>query len=140
VTIAFIATMGRFANSAVVSMALIFAASLLGYLFYNANPASVMMGDTGSMAIGGALCALLLPMNLLLLLAVLGGVYVMETLSVMIQVQYFRRTGGKRIFLMSPIHHHFELKGYAEQKITVSFTALSVLLCAISVAIVSLLA
>lgn len=140
ITIALIATMGRFMNINVERMAVIFAASLLGYLFYNANPASVMMGDTGSMAIGGALCALLLPMNLLLLLAILGGVYVMETLSVMIQVQYFRRTGGKRIFLMSPIHHHFELKGYAEQKITVSFTALSVLLCAVSVAIASLLA
>ncbi len=107
----------------------IFLFVLLGYLVFNAYPASVMMGDTGSMAIGGAICAIFLSQNISLYLVIFGGVYMMETLSVIIQVTYFKHTGGKRIFLMSPIHHHFELKGYPESKITASFCILSTILC-----------
>lgn len=115
--------------------ALIFAGALVGYLFFNAHPASVMMGDTGSMAIGGAIVSLLLLYNRLLFMVVLGGVYLMEALSVIIQVTYFKRTGGKRIFKMSPIHHHFELSGYPEEKITVAFSLVSLLLSLLTLAI-----
>lgn len=115
--------------------ALIFAGALVGYLFFNAHPASVMMGDTGSMAIGGAIVSLLLLYNRLLFMVVLGGVYLMEALSVIIQVTYFKRTGGKRIFKMSPIHHHFELSGYPEEKITIAFSLVSLLLSLLTLAI-----
>lgn len=115
--------------------ALIFAGALVGYLFFNAHPASVMMGDTGSMAIGGAIVSLLLLYNRLLFMVVLGGVYLMEALSVIIQVTYFKRTGGKRIFKMSPIHHHFELSGYPEEKITIAFSLVSLLLSLLALSI-----
>lgn len=115
--------------------AMIFAGALVGYLFFNAHPASVMMGDTGSMAIGGAIVSLLLLYNRLLFMVVLGGVYLMEALSVIIQVTYFKRTGGKRIFKMSPIHHHFELSGYPEEKITIAFSLVSLLLSLLTLAI-----
>ncbi|WP_034579677.1 phospho-N-acetylmuramoyl-pentapeptide-transferase [Kallipyga massiliensis] len=115
--------------------ALIFAGALVGYLFFNAHPASVMMGDTGSMAIGGAIVSLLLLYNRLLFMVVLGGVYLMEALSVIIQVTYFKRTGGKRIFKMSPIHHHFELSGYPEEKITIAFSLVSLLLSLLTLSI-----
>lgn len=98
---------------------------LLGFLIFNSHPASVFMGDTGSMGIGGALVALLLLQNHLLYLILLGGVYLMETLSDLIQFSYFRKTGGKRIFLMAPVHHHFELKGYPEEKVAMSFSLFS---------------
>lgn len=115
--------------------ALIFAGALGGYLFFNAHPASVMMGDTGSMAIGGAIVSLLLIYNRLLFMVVLGGIYLMEALSVIIQVTYFKHTGGKRIFKMSPIHHHFELSGFEEEKITVAFSLVSLFLSLITLAI-----
>ncbi len=111
---------------------IIFAGSLLGYLFYNAHPASIMMGDTGSMAIGGAIGAIMLLYNRIMFLPIIGGIYVAEALSVIIQVAYFKKTGGKRLFKMSPIHHHFELSGYAEEKVTVAFSIVSILLCIIT--------
>lgn len=109
--------------------AVIFAASLVGFLFYNSNPASVFMGDTGSMAIGGAVAGLALNMGLSIFLLIIGGVYVMETLSVIIQVISYKTRNKKRVFLMTPIHHHFELKGYKETKIVTAFTNVSILLC-----------
>lgn len=112
---------------------ILFAGVLVGFLFFNSHPASLFMGDTGSMAIGGALTAILMVMNRLPFLIVLGGIYLMEALSVILQVAYFKRTGGKRIFLMSPIHHHFELKGYPEQKVTAAFSLVSILLCLLTV-------
>lgn len=120
-------------SSDIVKIAGIFAGVLLGYLFYNANPASVMMGDVGSMALGGAVVTLLLLLNNLLYIIVLGGIYFIEALSVIIQVAYFKKTGGKRIFLMSPIHHHYELKGYKEQKVAVSFILVSFLLSCLTI-------
>lgn len=115
--------------------AMIFMGALAGYLFFNANPASIMMGDTGSMAIGGAITAMMLALNESLFLVILGGVYVIEALSVIIQVAYFKKTGGKRIFLMSPLHHHYELKGFAEQKVTAAFSLISMILCLITLSI-----
>lgn len=106
--------------------------AILGFLIYNSNPASVFMGDTGSMAIGGAVVALAINLKIPIYLVIFGGVYVMETLSVIIQVISYRYRNKKRVFLMTPIHHHFELKGYKEQKIVVGFMVLSTVLCLIS--------
>lgn len=107
-------------------------ASLLGFLYFNTNPASVFMGDTGSMAIGGAIVALAIIEKIPIYLVIFGGVYVMETLSVIIQVLSYRHRNKKRVFLMTPIHHHFELKGYKEPKIVSAFSIVSVLLCLIT--------
>lgn len=106
--------------------------SVLGFLFYNSNPASVFMGDTGSMAIGGAVVGLAINMGITLFLIILGGVYVAEALSVIIQVASYKFRNKKRIFLMTPIHHHYELKGYKEPKIVTGFTIVSVILSLIT--------
>ncbi len=103
----------------------IFAAAMAGgclaFLAFNYHPARIFMGDTGSLALGGGLGALAILSKTELLLPVLGGVFVVETLSVMLQVLYFRRTGGKRIFRMSPLHHHFELGGWHEVQVVHRF-------------------
>jgi phospho-N-acetylmuramoyl-pentapeptide-transferase len=99
----------------------------LGFLWYNAYPAEVFMGDVGSLALGGALGAVAVVSKFELVLAVVGGVFVMETVSVMLQVASFK-TRRKRIFRMAPIHHHFELKGWDEPKIIVRFWILSIIL------------
>ena len=104
----------------------------LGFLLFNRYPAKVFMGDTGSLALGGGVAALALLTNTELLLVILGGVYVAEAASVIIQVTYFRISGGKRIFRMSPLHHHFELGGWRETKVVAVFTGASVLLSLIS--------
>ncbi len=100
----------------------------LGFLWFNAYPAQVFMGDVGSLSIGGLLGYLALLCKQELILAVVGGLFVVETLSVILQVSYFRWTGGKRIFRMAPLHHHFELKGIPESKIIIRFWITSVLL------------
>lgn len=99
-----------------------------GFLVYNHHPAKVFMGDTGSLALGGAIASLALLTKTELLLVLLGGVYVAETMSVIIQVSYFKYSGGKRIFRMSPLHHHFELGGWKETKVVAVFTLVSCLL------------
>ncbi|MFQ9998828.1 MAG: phospho-N-acetylmuramoyl-pentapeptide-transferase, partial [Anaerococcus obesiensis] len=109
---------------------------VLGFLFYNSNPARVFMGDTGSMAIGGAVVGLAINMGMTLFLIILGGVYVAEALSVIIQVASYKFRNKKRIFLMTPIHHHYELKGYKEPKIVTGFTIVSVILSLITLLIV----
>ena len=115
----------------------IFCAALIGgcmgFLWYNTNPASVFMGDTGSLALGGAFGALGLMLHKELLLPFICGVFFFETLSVIIQTTYFKYTKkkygvGKRVFLMTPIHHHFEKKGWSEQKIVVRFWIITVML------------
>lgn len=116
--------------------AFIIFASLLGFLVYNSNPASVFMGDTGSMALGGAVGALALNLEIPIFLVILGGVYVIETLSVIIQVLSYRYRNKKRVFLMSPIHHHYELKGYKEPKIVTGFTVVSTILSLITLLII----
>lgn len=108
--------------------------SLLGFLIFNSNPAAVFMGDTGSMAIGGAIVAMAINLKIPLYLIIFGGIYVLETLSVIIQVTSYRHRNKKRVFLMTPIHHHFELKGYKEQKIVVAFAVVSVIFCMITLA------
>jgi len=93
----------------------------LGFLWFNAPPAMVFMGDTGSLALGGALGSIAVIVKHEIVLAIVGGLFVVETVSVMIQVLYFKYTGGKRIFLMAPLHHHFEKKGWAEPTIVIRF-------------------
>ena len=107
------------------------AAACLGFLFFNANPARIFMGDTGSLFLGGcvALGAIMLKLPLILIIA--GGVYLMETLSVILQVASFKLT-GKRIFKMSPIHHHFEMCGMNERQIVLLFSLAAAILCIIS--------
>ncbi len=116
---------------------LIFCAALfgggLGFLWYNAPPAAVFMGDTGSLALGGALGAIAVATKHEIVLAIVGGLFVVEALSVIIQVAYFKAT-GKRVFLMAPIHHHFEKKGWAEPQIVIRFWIISLILAMIGLA------
>lgn len=116
---------------------LIFTAGLfgagLGFLWYNAPPAAVFMGDTGSLALGGALGAIAVCTKHEIVLAIVGGLFVVEALSVIVQVLYYKRT-KKRIFLMAPIHHHFEKKGWAEPQIVIRFWIISLILAVIGLA------
>lgn len=116
---------------------LVFAAALfgagLGFLWYNAPPAAVFMGDTGSLALGGALGAIAVCIKHEIVLAIVGGLFVVEALSVIIQVAYYKRT-KKRIFLMAPIHHHFEKRGWAEPQIVIRFWIISLILAMLGLA------
>jgi phospho-N-acetylmuramoyl-pentapeptide-transferase len=116
---------------------IIFASALfgagLGFLWYNAPPAAVFMGDTGSLALGGALGAIAVCTKHEIVLAIVGGLFVVEALSVIIQVAYFKRT-GRRVFLMAPIHHHFEKKGWAEPQIVIRFWIISLILAMVGLA------
>lgn len=105
------------------------AGSLLGFLMFNAYPAKVFMGDTGSLALGGFVAASALSMGLPLFIPVAGFIYLLEVLSVILQVVYFKATGGKRIFRMAPIHHHFELGGWSETRVAAVFSAVTAILC-----------
>ena len=105
---------------------------LVAYLFYNWHPAKVFMGDTGSLFLGGIVCALAFAMDMPLILIFVGFVYIVETLSVILQVTYFKLTHGKRIFKMAPIHHHFEMSGWKEEKIVLVFTAVSAVMCVLA--------
>ncbi|MBO9408522.1 phospho-N-acetylmuramoyl-pentapeptide-transferase [Shimia sp. R9_1] len=120
---------------------LIFVAGLigggLGFLWYNAPPAAVFMGDTGSLALGGALGAIAVSTKHELVLGIIGGLFVVEALSVIIQVLYFKRT-GKRVFLMAPIHHHYEKKGWSEPQIVIRFWIVAVILAMIGLATLKL--
>jgi phospho-N-acetylmuramoyl-pentapeptide-transferase len=120
---------------------LIFSAGLigggLGFLWYNAPPAAVFMGDTGSLALGGALGAIAVATKHEIVLGIVGGLFVVEALSVIIQVLYFKRT-GKRVFLMAPIHHHYEKKGWAEPQIVIRFWIISLILALIGLATLKL--
>jgi len=100
----------------------------LGFLWFNAYPAQMFMGDVGSLALGGAIGAIAIIIKQEFLLAIVGGVFVMEALSVIMQVGYFKMTKGKRIFLMAPFHHHFEKKGWHESKVVVRFWIVSIIL------------
>lgn len=109
--------------------AVLVAGGCLGFWLFNKHPAKVFMGDTGSLFLGGSVCAMALVLKVPLLLVIAGGVYVIETLSVIIQVASFKLT-GKRVFKMSPLHHHFELSGWSENKIVFTAVAASVVLAA----------
>ncbi len=120
----------RIKNSAMALFAAIMLGALAGFLFYNRKPAKVFMGDTGSLFLGGAVCGLAITLRQPLTLLIVGLVYVIETLSVIMQVTSYKLT-GKRIFKMSPIHHHFEMCGWSEEKIVCVFSLVTLLLCAV---------
>ena len=109
----------------------------LGFLWYNAPPAAVFMGDTGSLALGGAIGAIAVATKHEIVLGIIGGLFVVEALSVIIQVVYFKRT-GKRVFLMAPIHHHYEKKGWAEPQIVIRFWIISLILAMVGLATLKL--
>ena len=102
---------------------------LAAYLCYNWHPAKVFMGDTGSLFLGGVVCSMAFALDMPLILILVGFVYIVETLSVILQVSYFKLTHGKRLFKMSPIHHHFEMCGWKEEKIVLSFAGVSAIMC-----------
>lgn len=106
--------------------------ALLGFLMFNAHPAKVFMGDTGSLALGGFVTGAAYMMKMPLFIPIVGLVYLVEVISVMIQVTYFKKTGGKRFFKMAPIHHHFELCGWSETRIVTVFTIVTAFLCLIA--------
>lgn len=108
----------------------------LGFLVFNKNPAKVFMGDTGSLALGGGLAAAAIVMKLELLLPVVGLIYVIEALSVVLQVGYFKISGGKRIFKMAPIHHHFEKCGYKEVQVVIAFWIFSIICCVVGLGMI----
>ena len=103
------------------------AGACLGFLIWNFNPAKVFMGDTGSLFLGGIVCALGFGMNMPILILLVGIVYIVEIVSVVIQVVFFKLTHGKRVFKMTPIHHHFEMCGWSEVKICVVFSLVTIL-------------
>ena len=107
------------------------AGALLGFLLFNAYPATVFMGDTGSLALGGFVAACSYVMQMPLYIAIVGSVYLAEVVSVILQVTYFKISGGKRLFRMAPLHHHFELCGWSETKITALFTIVTAAMCLI---------
>jgi hypothetical protein len=106
--------------------------ALMGFLVYNVHPAKVFMGDTGSLAIGGFIASLALIMQMPLFIVIVGFIYLIEVVSVMIQVTYFKRTGGKRFFKMAPIHHHYEILGFSETRIVAIFSIITFLLSVIA--------
>ena len=106
--------------------------ALLGFLLFNVYPASVFMGDTGSLALGGFVASTAYMLQMPLFILIVGLIYLVEVLSVMIQVTYFKRTGGKRFFKMAPIHHHFELCGWSETRIVAVFSIITTILCLIA--------
>ena len=105
------------------------AGGLAGFLIYNFHPAKVFMGDTGSLFLGGMVCGLAFALDMPLVLILVGIIYIIETVSVIMQVTYFKLTHGKRIFRMTPIHHHFEMGGWSEVKIFTVFTGITVVMC-----------
>ncbi len=106
--------------------------ALLGFLLFNVYPASVFMGDTGSLALGGFVASAAYMLQMPLFIAIVGLIYLVEVLSVMLQVAYFKKTGGKRIFKMAPIHHHFELCGWSETRVVAVFSIITAILCLIA--------
>ena len=106
--------------------------ALLGFLLFNVYPASVFMGDTGSLALGGFVASTAYVLQMPLFIVLVGMIYLVEVLSVIIQVTYFKKTGGKRIFKMAPIHHHFELCGWSETRVVAVFSIVTAILCLVA--------
>ena len=107
--------------------------SVLGFLMFNLHPAKVFMGDTGSLFLGGVISSLALYLKMPLLLLIIAFVPIIETISVILQVVYFKKTGGKRLFKMSPLHHHFELSGWSENKVVAIFSIITLIVCIIGI-------
>ena len=106
--------------------------ALMGFLLFNVYPASVFMGDTGSLALGGFVASTAYMLQMPIFIIIVGMIYLVEVLSVMIQVTYFKKTGGKRIFKMAPIHHHFELCGWSETRVVAVFAIITAILCLVA--------
>ncbi len=107
--------------------------SVLGFLMFNLHPAKVFMGDTGSLFLGGVISSIALYLKMPLLLLIIALVPILETISVILQVVYFKATGGKRLFKMSPLHHHFELSGWSENKVVIIFSVITLLVCVLGI-------
>ena len=123
-------------NAGIAPVTLAVAGGLMGFLLFNVYPASVFMGDTGSLALGGFVAATAYMMNMPLFILLIGFIYLIEVLSVIIQVTYFKATHGKRIFKMAPIHHHFEKCGWSETRVVAVFSIITALCCLIAFAAV----
>lgn len=137
-TLLFFAGVGAMQGQpSVTATALAIVGGLLGFLWYNCFPARVFMGDTGSLALGGALAAMALVLGRPVMLILVAGLFVMESVSVIMQVTYFKSTGGKRIFKMSPVHHHFALSGYHEVQVVTRFWLVSTIFALAGVYIVA---
>lgn len=122
-----------FGKGEIVPIAGAVAGSLFGFLVYNCHPAQIFMGDTGSLALGGFVAASAFVLEIPLFIPVFALIYLVEVLSVIIQVTYFKATHGKRVFRMAPIHHHYELGGWSETKVVTVFTIVTILLCLVAV-------
>ena len=109
---------------------------LLGFLLFNTYPAKVFMGDTGSLALGGFVTAMAFMLQMPMILVIVGFVYLAEVVSVILQVGYFKLTHGKRLFRMAPIHHHFELGGWAETKVVAVFSIVTAILCLLALLLI----
>ena len=110
----------------------------LGFLWYNAHPAEIFMGDVGSLALGAALATIAILIKQELLLPIVGGIFVLEAMSVILQVGYFKATGGQRLFKMAPLHHHFELSGWSEPKVITRFVIMGIIFALLSLATLKL--
>ncbi len=128
----FFAVMAISLNSGMEVISCAVVGSLMGFLLFNVYPAKVFMGDTGSLALGGFVASIAILMRMPLFILIVGFIYFAEVLSVIIQVVYFKISGGKRIFKMAPIHHHFELCGWSETRIVALFTVLTTILCLVA--------
>lgn len=122
----------RFGNKDMAAFSAIVLGSTIGFLLFNMYPARVFMGDTGSLALGGAFCSVALMLKMPLILIVVAGICVVEAISVILQVVYFKLTKGKRLFKMAPLHHHLELSGMSEEKVVIMFWSITAVLCALS--------
>ena len=123
-------------NESIALFSVVMAGGMLGFLIFNYHPAKVFMGDTGSLAIGGAMGACAIMLNRPLLIVGAGLLFVLEALSVLLQVSYFKLTKGKRLFKMAPLHHHFELSGWKELKVTYVFWAFTLVCCIVTYLII----
>ena len=119
-------------NSGVEPITCAVVGSLMGFLLFNVYPAKVFMGDTGSLALGGFVAGVAYAMQMPLFIILVGLIYLVEVLSVMLQVSYFKATHGKRIFKMAPIHHHFELCGWSETRVVAVFSVVTAIMCLIA--------
>ena len=116
-------------------LCLVLSFSLCGFLIFNYNKAKLFMGDTGSLAIGGLMCSILIYLKMEMLIIFFGAIYIIEILSVILQVWFFKRTKGERIFKMTPLHHHFELINFSEYQIVFLFSAFNLIMCIIGIMI-----
>ena len=128
----YVAVSAWYGRSDLITAAAAMAGGLSAFLIYNFHPAKVFMGDTGSLFLGGAVCGMAFALDLPMVIPVVGLIYVVEVLSDIIQVVYFKKTGGKRFFRMAPLHHHLEMGGWSENKLFCVFSGLTLLLCVLA--------